>query len=51
MKYTCKCNHDFQDNQYGKNVRIYNPTSKKYPDGTQEFRCTVCGTVIRVKDG
>ena len=33
----CKCNHEFQDKQYGKNSRLHNKTTKGY-------RCTVCGS-------
>lgn len=50
-KVKCKCNHDFQDVTYGKGIRVANPTSKVYPDGVIEVRCTVCNTVHRVSKG
>lgn len=45
----CKCSHSFQDSKYGKSVRIANPTSKRFPDGTIDVRCTVCNTIHRQK--
>ena len=33
----CACKHDYQDEKYGKNQRVHNPTKKGH-------RCTVCGT-------
>lgn len=48
-KVACKCAHKEQDALYGKNVRIANPTSKVYPDGMIEVRCTVCNAIHKVK--
>ena len=36
----CTCNHAYQDERYGKGMRLHNETGK---DG--EWRCTVCGNV------
>jgi len=33
----CSCKHEFQDEKYGKNNRVWNPCLKK-----DNFRCTVC---------
>ena len=49
FKQFCKCQHKFQDETYGKQIRVFNKTSKDHPDGTTEVRCTVCGTIQRVK--
>lgn len=43
----CKCPHDFQDAQYGKNMRVANATAKQDKD-TVEVRCTVCSAAHRV---
>lgn len=48
-KITCKCKHAYQDKMYGSGVRVANPTSKKYPDGTIDVRCTVCGGMQKIK--
>lgn len=32
----CSCKHEFQDQEYGQNRRLTNPTNKGH-------RCTVCG--------
>jgi RNase P subunit RPR2 len=46
-KIQCKCAHAFQDEKYGKQVRIANSTAKQ--DNTYvEVRCTVCGTTQRI---
>jgi len=34
----CKCEHTFQDKEYGKGMRVFNETAS--PNGS---RCTVCG--------
>lgn len=44
----CKCQHNFQDKTYGVGVRVANPTSKQFPDGSLDVRCTVCNSVHRV---
>ena len=38
----CKCEHSFQDKEYGKKMRVYNTSE----DG-KKLKCTVCGNVIR----
>ena len=47
-KVKCKCVHEYQDKLYGKNIRVTTPTSRVYPDGSQEVRCTVCSTIHKV---
>lgn len=44
MKSTCSCKHDYQDEKYGKAIRIFNPTGKD-----NEYRCTVCGNVKTIR--
>ena len=37
----CNCKHEFQEKEYGKNLRLHNVSG----DGKKnEARCTVCGT-------
>ena len=36
----CTCKHEYQDKQYGKDNRVFNPKLKN------EMRCTVCGKVV-----
>ena len=33
----CNCEHTFQDERYGKNMRVHN-----YCAGKDNFRCTIC---------
>ncbi len=40
VKLLCSCKHEFQDERYGKYMRLHNTVVK--PSGT-EARCTVCG--------
>jgi len=40
----CYCNHDFQDEQYGRKMRVHNHTLKGY-DGRAGWRCTICSNV------
>lgn len=42
----CNCHSEFQDNLYGKGVRLFNEIGK---DRNSGYRCTVCGKEI--KDG
>lgn len=43
----CKCQHEFQDATYGPGMRVFNVAGK---DGKiAEYRCTVCGNVIRLQ--
>jgi hypothetical protein len=44
MVIKCTCNHEQQDEMYGKFSRVHNPI-KKSPNQPQEYRCTVCGKV------
>lgn len=41
----CTCNNTFQDTQYGKNMRLFNPIGKGNQDAG--FRCTVCNKEVR----
>ncbi len=36
----CVCIHPFQDNRYGRSMRLMNPCKIQNRPG---FRCTVCG--------
>jgi hypothetical protein len=36
----CNCKSDYQDQKYGKDVRVANPVQKK--GEVQPYRCTVC---------
>lgn len=40
----CSCSHSFQDETYGKGMRVFNPIGK---DGTSGYRCSVCGKEVR----
>lgn len=37
----CKCKNDYQDKAYGKDMRVWNKTSKG-------FRCACCATEVTV---
>jgi hypothetical protein len=39
----CKCAIPFQDENYGKGMRVHNPTKKANDSG--EHRCTGCSTI------
>lgn len=48
----CNCKHEFQDKQYGQNMRVHNRGLVK---GTNDhpyadFTCTVCSNKIRIED-
>ena len=43
MKVPCTCQHEFQDQRYGRGVRIANPV-KTDPKQPKMGRCTVCGS-------
>lgn len=47
-KIKCNCKHDFQDQRYGKQIRIANPTQKATTDKNLVVRCTVCSTLHTV---
>lgn len=38
----CDCEHEFQDQIYGKGMRVWNPLGKGKDQGTN-YICTVCG--------
>lgn len=38
----CKCQSAFQDELYGKNIRVFNPAGKGSGQG-DSYVCTVCG--------
>lgn len=51
MLIKCTCNHQFQDEVYGKNMRVTTPVNKSKEKGTnklREVRCTVCGKTHQV---
>jgi hypothetical protein len=37
----CNCKHEFQDQRYGKGMRLHNQKNSKTA-GVNEWRCTVC---------
>lgn len=37
----CTCEHEYQDEKYGKGMRVHNERAKD-PKSPQEYRCTVC---------
>lgn len=39
-KMRCSCEHDYQDEKYGRKIRLHNKLSKK---AMKNWRCTVCG--------
>lgn len=39
---TCKCEHKFQDERYGKQQRVHNSLKNTGKVGAK-WRCTVCG--------
>lgn len=41
MILSCTCRHDYQDIQYGKGRRVFNPLASQ-SGKPQEYRCTVC---------
>lgn len=44
---TCTCEHEFQDKEYGKGMRVHNSMSSDKGD----WRCTVCGKVKGGRNG
>lgn len=38
----CVCKHEFQDERYGRGMRVHNPCKQ---ENSTAFRCTVCGMV------
>ena len=49
-KVNCTCKHDFQDKEYGKQIRIATPTQAKPSTTERRVRCTVCTKEYTVKD-
>ena len=45
MILSCKCDHKFQDENYGVGNRVHNIAIKKLINGKPGYRCTVCGNV------
>lgn len=43
----CKCTHEYQDQKYGKGVRVMNATERQN-ENKIDVRCTVCNTVHTV---
>lgn len=43
----CACKHDWQDKQYGQQIRVANATAKG-DQQSREVRCTVCSATHRV---
>lgn len=42
----CTCQHKYQDEVYGKGLRVHNPCKyNKAADLKSGLRCTVCGNV------
>ena len=39
----CTCEHEYQDEKYGKGMRVHTPAKNKSDKGRIEPRCTVCG--------
>ena len=44
----CNCESEFQDQLYGKGMRLMNIGGKDKPDS---YHCTVCGRVLRISEG
>jgi len=42
-KLKCSCEHEWQDQKYGKQIRLCNKVNKS----ENLYRCTVCGKEIR----
>lgn len=40
----CTCEHEFQDREYGKGMRLHTEAKTTTP-GVVKYRCTVCATV------
>lgn len=41
----CTCKHEFQDEKYGKNMRVFN--ERMSGGKSNGWRCTVCGKEVR----
>jgi len=40
MILSCTCKHEYQDQKYGKGMRVHNMVPD--PNGSSTWRCTVC---------
>ena len=38
----CSCEHDYQDQKYGKKMRVFNQTKQSEHERDRGLRCTVC---------
>lgn len=41
---SCNCEHEYQDNRYGKGRRLHNKGKGKSPGGPPTWNCTICDT-------
>ena len=41
----CNCVHEFQDQRYGRGMRLANRMKQSEGDKLSRWRCTVCGNV------
>jgi len=39
----CSCKSEFQDQQYGEGMRVFNQMGKDHKDS---YRCTICGKEV-----
>jgi hypothetical protein len=47
----CSCQHEQQDEMYGKNIRIANVCKTNNPkDSARDVRCTVCSKIHRTDE-
>ena len=47
----CTCRHTFQDERYGRGMRLHNYAAKAGSGGTGAWRCTVCEKVKPAESG
>lgn len=45
----CNCKHEFQDQKYGKNMRVMNNAPAK-GNSKSRYRCTVCNREHHLKE-
>ncbi len=41
----CTCRSDYQDQRYGRGMRVHNVSGKHDPNTPPKKRCTVCGVL------
>jgi hypothetical protein len=46
----CTCKHEYQDETYGKGMRVFNKMKEKGP-GELRYRCTVCKHELSLSGG